>query len=1334
MGRGKKSRKNGRNQVRGKATVRTTADCLSSYFAVERFRKSIQGADSAWTGFQRQTAYISWRIAMDAEADYYPETVEDLAIVYPDERLELVQIKSVSDPFALSVLAPGKEDSFFEHVKHFYDLGLRVVPKVAVFGSLGSEMLGFASGDEDAVASIKTKLAKKYDEQYTAFLADNLIVEACEEKTVDAEIHKYFSSQIEAAIAPKLFANELAIKVEFCSRHRQTINREWIETSIRDIALKAAALHGLSTQLGTTLLPLSRVPDNASDSDERLSYRLGKSAQIKHILAGFDAPRPALNQAINNAFLKSRIVLVRGASGQGKSTACYRYLYENGLFWAFEVDGAIGEVDARDVASYLRELSKERESAIYVYIDGASGPGWVLLAKEIMASAPRVRLLVSIREEDLNRSSAGEWELDFASVPVVMNKEEAEALYDFFSDESPFPSFDESWLSFGGDGPLLEYVFSLTHSSSLRAMIKSQIDNLCKSATDSQLMCLYVSSVLGAEGVKTSISSLKEAIPCEELFSFLARLENEHFLKRSQDGCLAPLHPYRSMIIAEVLASVVCVPSHSELLCYIAACGKGNIGNALVANCNIPSIDNDCVSSLAQSLKSWFVASEILKFFLWVDTKRLFEETEGGRNRFTEYRVAPSTCVMLAGGIVDGNKHIDSSVILSLVNDERRREAIKDAIESFSKCRIDYLFTKQWLEALLGLSIQYPTRDEEFSGAGFVLGEIGTILKPIALPSGIRNLESYRFDAKRFNLVSLLDFVLGLQMCGCSVSADLLGALSSLIDESMGIVWSRVDGSGCDLRQAPTGLDGSQNDNLVGALCAYRELYPNLQLYEGKLLAADALLPDDIDFPKVEKHIPRENLPINWTNIPNFLYLAMCEYEEAPDSWKSLESGINRLMMLLDGVLLNLPTRIGQWYESGCFLGLGNDLVQQVNEIMEMTASLPLSVPKESREPSCFVMYGSAIDSRQNRAADSTAVANGHGGRRSVFSKTIAMVNSMNAFFKNCYKVFMALKDGSAGNDSGAGRVSLANLSSIYESFDMAKAECDGQFGTGFISLSIKSHMLEFWMVWSFICYNPLRKRRNVLLMLKQRAKKLTGAANRISSEICKANNIQRVGQSEIMRFKMDVYDNTLAFLEIFDRALRKVYPVLDYDEWMPEATVLPLLMGPVRVDYYSDGAYCYISQQYYANQLVFVGERNHAPLALPMPADGLVDIGQHVAAFELYAQLESLKCLMRCVCEVNAAILAEDGSLEHLSIGGYGKWREEWQKEIRSLLDSIRGHSSVIVPSGSTALFIERIDSLEALCAQKDIIDCFAEVEGMVNVAECLLENDLSDVPEVSL
>lgn len=87
-------------------------------------------------------------------------------------------------------------------------------------------MLGFVSGDEDAVASIKTKLAKKYDGQYTAFLAKNLIVEACEEKTVDAEIHKYFSSQIGAAIAPP--SNCLPMSWPLRSSFARDIVKKWV--------------------------------------------------------------------------------------------------------------------------------------------------------------------------------------------------------------------------------------------------------------------------------------------------------------------------------------------------------------------------------------------------------------------------------------------------------------------------------------------------------------------------------------------------------------------------------------------------------------------------------------------------------------------------------------------------------------------------------------------------------------------------------------------------------------------------------------------------------------------------------------------------------------------------------------------------------------------------------------------------------------------------------------------------------------------------------------------------------------------------------------------------
>lgn len=149
---------------------------------------------------------------------------------------------------------------------------------------------------------------------------------------------------------------------------------------------------------------------NPLPPEEKEGYRLGESARLSHILSGFDVVRPRLDDAIERAFHQSNVVLVRGASGQGKSTACYRYLYGKGLFWAFEVSGSIDEKDALDIAACLRGLSKEKEGPVHAYIDGAVGRGWPLLAREIRKSVPNVCLLVSIREEDLNASLSGEWE------------------------------------------------------------------------------------------------------------------------------------------------------------------------------------------------------------------------------------------------------------------------------------------------------------------------------------------------------------------------------------------------------------------------------------------------------------------------------------------------------------------------------------------------------------------------------------------------------------------------------------------------------------------------------------------------------------------------------------------------------------------------------------------------------------------------------------------------------------------------------------------------------------------------------------------------------------
>lgn len=101
----------------------TIKEQLSNYFDSNLFSGSVRGATSAWEGFQRQTIYICSRIAEGVKANYLPETVEDLAVIFPDQSLELVQVKSVSSDFTLSVLKLNKEDSFFRHIFHFYKLG-----------------------------------------------------------------------------------------------------------------------------------------------------------------------------------------------------------------------------------------------------------------------------------------------------------------------------------------------------------------------------------------------------------------------------------------------------------------------------------------------------------------------------------------------------------------------------------------------------------------------------------------------------------------------------------------------------------------------------------------------------------------------------------------------------------------------------------------------------------------------------------------------------------------------------------------------------------------------------------------------------------------------------------------------------------------------------------------------------------------------------------------------------------------------------------------------------------------------------------------------------------
>lgn len=1296
----------------------TLENRLAEYFALDQFRKSTQGASSAWEGFQRQTAYICSRIASCSDADYYPETVEDLAVVHFDKSLELVQIKSVSDDFSLSKLEPERKDSFFAHVLHFHCIGVAVIPRVVVFGRLGPEMAGFVAGEASAKASIKKKLEKRYPEEFVSFILASLKIETCDENKLRNDVIAFLEESFEASVAPDFVSKELTIKVEDSSRSRLAINGGWLSAAARQIAQKAAALRGYAAQYGIKLYPLSEMASNPLSPEEKEGYRLGESARLSHILSGFDVVRPRLDDAIERAFHQSNVVLVRGASGQGKSTACYRYLYGKGLFWAFEVSGSIDEKDALDIAACLRGLSKEKEGPVHAYIDGAVGRGWPLLAREIRKSVPNVCLLVSIREEDLNASLSGEWEIGCASVRVELTEQDARELFEFFVPDVPFPSFDESWRSFGGNGPLMEYVFSLAQGSSLRSMLRGQVQSVASEASDDQMLCLYLASVLGAEGVSSSVRSLKEATRCDGLARFLSRINEEHLVRLSSAGQLAPLHPFRSMIIAELLEDIIVMPSEPELFRLLLRCGEGPVGRVLASRFGQPGRALEDVDAVAASVDSWQSASEVLKYALWADSRAVFEESRALRDRCEACSITASLAFMLGGGLVEGGKDVDNSAFFSPIADEERRACLEGLIADFGGLRFSPKLSRDWLGALRKISLPCPSSDEGYRSAGFVCGVMGLLLGAdgnfFAADAALRP-QSCRERA----LDSLLACALGTQLLGGSISGEAKALLEKRVNEENHIVWSRIDDGECELLQVGLTEDMSPNDSLVAALCAYRELYPDLRLYSGRVLGTDVFLPKGVELPDTCKHIPAGNLPINWRNIPNFFYRAMCEYDEAPESWAAIREGLRELGALFGFVMAELTKCIGKWCRAGRFTGLDAELLGAISEISSASDAMGLGIPRESLDSKCYVMYGSSVDIRQLENAGASAVANGKGSAASPFVKVAKAVNWMGIFAKNLIPVLVAFGSGASGDGQSAARVSSASLSFLYESFDDVREECFGIFGDEAILLKSKDDLLLFWLTWTEVCFTRL-SRRPLLSMAKSRLKKLEGAPKQLIGAICRRDGVEEVAGADGMRFAVSLSDGMLSFAELFDEALGEVLPGLDYGIRLPELSALPVLVGPVRVDYYFEGTY-FSSECYYASQLISAEKREHPALARPALPDDLTGSSRN-AQIEMWRTLEGLKLEIKYYYSVNAAMLSEDRDLIYLDAESYRGWRDELMLGCKDLLSTARSCFLEIDGMPAAEIVGESLDEIEAELMRDEVVDRCEILVGAIEVIQSVI------------
>ena len=504
-------------------------------------------------------------------------------------------------------------------------------------------------------------------------------------------------------------------------------------------------------------------------------------------------------------------------------------------------------------------------------------------------------------------------------------------------------------------------------------------------------------------------------------------------------------------------------------------------------------------------------------------------------------------------------------------------------------------------------------------------------------------------------LDALLDYSLGLQLAGYSLPPELSVALQHRINSELRIIWSRVENNRLLLFQVGLTGESDVNDSLVSALAAYRELYPSLESYSGRMLGSDLFLPDGLKSPDANKCIPAENLPYNWQNTPNFLYRAMCDYDDAPETWTCLRTSLEEFWGLFATSITGLMRCVEKWNNKGCFLGLGAKLVDNFIRVKEIGNAIRLGIPKESLDSKGYAVYEAAIDIRQRDNISSPVIATGGGKSSNPFRKTAKAVNAATLFVSNAFAVLEKIKNGSLTNETQDIRLSMVNLASVYEEIDDIKAEYSDVFGPHKFLPNAKKQLLLFWLLWSELCFTPL-SRRPMLAAARSRLTVLQAAPGRIINSIGNRDDADVVSGSEDARFKVYLSEDTPSFEEMFDCALAKIYSSLNYSLLMPEASVLPLMLGSVRVDYYIEGFYLY-SEKYPSSQLIYVGERGHQPLCLPEGPDDLILDTARAPHFEIYRMLQGLKASLEYYQSVIHAITDEDPDMRYVDHDSFVDW-----------------------------------------------------------------------------
>lgn len=600
-------------------------------------------AIAALKGYRTQFLYSLHFILSNLDSDqiFRLEGEEDLDVLDLDYKLlSVIQLKNLNHTITLSDLLSDKKTSF---IKRFLENYVEAIPILVSYGEISQDLKSWEQ-HKNTISEKEKGLLKKYKitpENWKLVKAKVQFWEVNEE-IIAEEVQQMLKTNFQL-IDPIPTIGFLLNWLQVIAEKKQPITKKDFFSKIEDFGLYLSERIALHNQYGLILNPLHKTSIEDSDNSrlEKEFYNAA-STKFEHILLGLEVNRENYLEQIDSDLKESNTVIVKGASGQGKTTLVYSYIHNyinNSL--AFELNVQEDPITTQKSIQAIASICKKLEVPVVFVINVTpNNTAWLEIIKR-SAHYNHIRFLVAIRNEDWYRATGVGVEFEHQDIDLMLSRQEAEMIYSRLNEINKikhFTDFEEAWIQLGDNAPLLELVYSLTQGESLHNKLKQQVQQIRKEVgltNNLQIEFLKIVSLADAFGAKIEVSKLDTNVDYQYI---IEKLENEYLIKISDDRkCIGGLHIVRSQKLVEILFDEFvngkedygykCIPLIAEEDLYLF----------LVQLFHLNIFDTERFMSDLDKIQiyNWSLCNSILKALLWVGIK---EYVEHNRSTIDECR------------------------------------------------------------------------------------------------------------------------------------------------------------------------------------------------------------------------------------------------------------------------------------------------------------------------------------------------------------------------------------------------------------------------------------------------------------------------------------------------------------------------------------------------------------------------------------------------------------------------------------------------------------------------------------------------------------------------